>query len=150
MSRNKASFLVVGALGSLVGFSAQALSMSLAPIHAIPSDVTPVAGGCGIGFHRSVYGYCVRNGYVAAPYYAPPALVHRHRTMPRQSRRVHAHILTGLTHTAAVFPGDPGGGCSHRMPSVTLLALPPLRREKSCKLVALIVKKSMAHLSSSS
>lgn len=75
MSRNIASFLVVGALGSLVGFSAQALPMSLAPIHAIRSDITPVAGGCGIGFHRGVYGYCVRNGYVAAPYYAPPAVV---------------------------------------------------------------------------
>lgn len=56
MSRNIASFLVVGALGSLVGFSAQALPMSLAPIHAIRSDITPVAGGCGIGFHRGVYG----------------------------------------------------------------------------------------------
>ena len=31
------------------------------------SDVILVAGGCGVGFHRGPYGYCVPNGPVAPP-----------------------------------------------------------------------------------
>ena len=31
------------------------------------SDVILVAGGCGVGFHRGPYGYCVPNGPVVAP-----------------------------------------------------------------------------------
>ena len=33
------------------------------------SDVLLVAGGCGPGFHRDAYGYCVPNGRVCPPGY---------------------------------------------------------------------------------
>jgi hypothetical protein len=36
------------------------------------SDVILVAGGCGVGFHRGPYGYCVPNGPVAAPVVVGP------------------------------------------------------------------------------
>jgi hypothetical protein len=37
------------------------------------SDVILVAGGCGVGFHRGPYGYCVPNGPVAVgPRACPP------------------------------------------------------------------------------
>jgi hypothetical protein len=61
-------------LGSVVSFNAQAL-----PISALDSrpasEVTLVAGGCGIGFHRGPYGGCRANagavvvtpGVVVAP-----------------------------------------------------------------------------------
>ena len=36
------------------------------------SDVILVAGGCGVGFHRGPYGYCVPNGPVAPPVVVGP------------------------------------------------------------------------------
>jgi hypothetical protein len=79
MSR-KLALTVVGALaGLLMSFSAQAVPASSTSAQIDRSGITLVAGGCGIGFHRSVYGYCVRNGYYAPPpppaYYAPPGLL---------------------------------------------------------------------------
>lgn len=78
MSR-KLTLMVVGVLaGLLMSFSAQAVPASSAPAQIDRSGITLAAGGCGIGFHRSVYGYCVRNGYYAPPppppYYAAPVL----------------------------------------------------------------------------
>ena len=75
MLRNSVAILVGSLLGSLTSLSAQAFPVSSAPAQIVRPDTIFVAGGCGIGFHRSVYGYCVRNGYAAAPYYAPPAVV---------------------------------------------------------------------------
>jgi hypothetical protein len=78
MSRKLALLLVGGVLGAMVPFSAHAFPVSAPPTQVESSGVMLIAGGCGIGFHRSVYGYCVRNGYYAppvpvpAPYYAPP------------------------------------------------------------------------------
>jgi hypothetical protein len=46
---------------SLALFSAQAFPISSLDSHLGPSDVTFVAGGCGIGFHRGPYGGCRPN-----------------------------------------------------------------------------------------
>jgi hypothetical protein len=71
MSKNSASILVCGLVGWFMSFSAYAMPISLAPAKIDHSAITLAAGGCGIGFHRSMYGYCVRNGYYAAPLPAP-------------------------------------------------------------------------------
>ena len=61
------------AIGSIVSFTAQAFPFSPPPEHPGKPDVMLVRNFCGLGFHRSVYGYCVRNG---TPYgYAPPVVV---------------------------------------------------------------------------
>jgi hypothetical protein len=73
-----ASLLVCGVMASIFSFDAQAFpgpSIS----QAAASNVIPVRGFCGLGFHRGPYGGCVPNGvpygYVApvvvAPYAAP-------------------------------------------------------------------------------
>ncbi len=67
-----ASILVCGVLGSLVSLSAQALPLVSAPTNVAGSDVTLVAGGCGLGFHRGPYGGCIRNGYYPPGYVPPP------------------------------------------------------------------------------
>jgi hypothetical protein len=36
--------------------------MPLAPLSGATPDITLVAGGCGVGFHRGPYGGCLRNG----------------------------------------------------------------------------------------
>jgi hypothetical protein len=66
--------LACGLGASTVSFNAQAFPSTLSPPVAT-SDVLPVRGFCGLGAHRSVYGYCVPNGVVVvAPpaYYVPP------------------------------------------------------------------------------
>jgi hypothetical protein len=78
MSKAIASILTCGMLlGSANLFTAQAMPLSFAPAKAAGSDVTLVAGGCGIGWHRGAYGYCRRNGsYVAPPViYSQPIVV---------------------------------------------------------------------------
>jgi hypothetical protein len=71
MSKNLAWILIGGLAGSFLSFGANAVPVSSAPAQIEHSGVMLAAGGCGIGFHRSVYGYCVRNGYYAAPLPAP-------------------------------------------------------------------------------
>ena len=71
MSKNLASILIGGLMGSFLSFSASAMPISSEPAKIDHFGVTLAAGGCGIGFHRSVYGYCIRNGYYAAPVPAP-------------------------------------------------------------------------------
>jgi hypothetical protein len=71
MTKNLAWILVGGLAGSFLSFGANAVPVSSAPAQIDHSDVMLAAGGCGIGFHRTVYGYCVRNGYYAAPLPAP-------------------------------------------------------------------------------
>jgi len=71
-------------LVAAVGFALAAVSANAAPTVPPPtvpeaSNVMPVAGGCGRGFHRNYRGYCVRNwrpsyrpyGYYYRPYYRP-------------------------------------------------------------------------------
>ena len=77
-----ASILTCAAIASLYSFGAQACP-GLSPLQVTASDVVPVRGFCGLGFHRGPYGGCVRNGvpygYVVAPVvvapYAAPAVV---------------------------------------------------------------------------
>src|SRR5499433_1894531 len=64
-------FLTLGvAIGvSFICFAA-AQSMPLAPLQQAQANLTiPVAGGCGLGFHRGPYGGCRRNGYYGGVYY---------------------------------------------------------------------------------
>src|SRR5262245_33309518 len=68
------------ALGVAIGVSffciAAAQSMPLAPLEQAPTSLTiPVAGGCGLGFHRGPYGGCRRNGYYGGAYYGGAVVV---------------------------------------------------------------------------
>ena len=72
MSRRFALILACGAL--LFSFGVQASPIVFAPMQKTASDVILVWDWCGLGFHRSVYGYCVRNGTVAvAPMVVTPS-----------------------------------------------------------------------------
>ena len=65
MSRGFALILACGA--SLFSFGAQASPVHFAPMQKAASDIILVWDWCGLGFHRSAYGYCIRNGTVAVP-----------------------------------------------------------------------------------
>ena len=65
MSKRFALILACGA--SLFPFVVQASPIHFAPMQKAASDIILVWDWCGLGFHRSVYGYCIRNGTVAAP-----------------------------------------------------------------------------------
>jgi len=63
----------IPALGVAIGVSffciTAAQSMPLAPLQQAQANLTiPVAGGCGLGFHRGPYGGCRRNGYYGGTY----------------------------------------------------------------------------------
>ena len=70
-----ASILACVLAASTFSFNAQAFPGTIAP-QVATSDVIKVRGFCGLGAHRSAYGYCVPNGvYVVPPpayYVAPP------------------------------------------------------------------------------
>ena len=72
MSRGFA--LILACSASLFSFGVHA-SPILAPMQQTASDVILVWDWCGLGFHRSVYGYCIRNGTVAAPPVVVPSPV---------------------------------------------------------------------------
>jgi hypothetical protein len=65
MSRGIALILACGA--SLFSFGVQASPIHFAPMQKAAPDIILVWDWCGLGFHRSAYGYCIRNGTVAAP-----------------------------------------------------------------------------------
>ena len=72
-----ASILACGLALSTFAFSAQAFPGAVAP-QLVTSDVIQARGFCGLGAHRSVYGYCVPNGVVAVvppAYYVAPAVM---------------------------------------------------------------------------
>ena len=73
MSRGFALVLACGA--SLFSFGVQA-SPIFPPMQKAASDIILVWDWCGLGFHRSAYGYCIRNGTVAvAPVVVAPSAV---------------------------------------------------------------------------
>lgn len=79
MDNDKDSFNSSMRFGGLDVFvNAQAFPSAFAPQKAA-SDVIQVRGFCGLGAHRSAYGYCVPNGVVVVPppayYVAPPVAV---------------------------------------------------------------------------
>ncbi len=63
MSKRFALVLACGA--SLLAFGVQASPILFAPMQKAASDIILVWDWCGLGFHRSAYGYCIRNGTVA-------------------------------------------------------------------------------------
>jgi hypothetical protein len=65
MSKRIALILACGA--SLFSFGVQASPILFAPMQKTAPDIILVWDWCGLGFHRSVYGNCIRNGTVAAP-----------------------------------------------------------------------------------
>ena len=76
MSRGFAFILACGA--SLFSFGVQASPIHFAPMQKAAPNIILVWDWCGLGFHRSAYGYCIRNGTVAvAPVVevAPPPVV---------------------------------------------------------------------------
>ena len=72
MSRGFA--LILACAASLFSFGVQASPILFGPMQKGASDIILVWDWCGLGFHRSVYGYCIRNGTVAvAPVVVTPA-----------------------------------------------------------------------------
>jgi len=65
MSRGFALILACGA--ALLSFGVQASPILFPPMQKAASDIILVWDWCGLGFHRDVYGYCIRNGTVAVP-----------------------------------------------------------------------------------
>jgi hypothetical protein len=50
---------------ALLGLAAGPVqAMPIAPLSGASPDITLVAGGCGVGFHRGPSGGCLRNGVV--------------------------------------------------------------------------------------
>jgi hypothetical protein len=77
MSKKFVVAVLYGALGAMASVGAHAMPASSSPTQATKSDFTLVRNFCGLGFHRTVYGNCVRNGVYpyAAPVYVPPVVV---------------------------------------------------------------------------
>src|SRR5262245_4618331 len=72
MSRWLALILACGA--SLFSFGVLASPVHFVPMQKAASNIILVWDWCGLGFHRSVYGYCIRNGTVAvAPVVVTPS-----------------------------------------------------------------------------
>jgi hypothetical protein len=65
MSRGFA--LILACAASLCSFGVQASPIHFAPMQKAAPDIILVWDWCGLGFHRSAYGYCIRNGTVAVP-----------------------------------------------------------------------------------
>ena len=66
--------LILACVASLFSFGVQASPILFPPMQKAGSDIILVWDWCGLGFHRSVYGYCVRNGtVVVAPVEVTPS-----------------------------------------------------------------------------
>lgn len=62
MRQEIALFAAIAAMLTFIAFGAQAMPVSSLKGAAKSVDqVTPVAGGCGRGWHRGPYGHCRRN-----------------------------------------------------------------------------------------
>ena len=65
--------LGVALVGLMLPYTANAAPAATTSEQFGKSGVLLVAGGCGAGFHRGAYGYCVPNGpVVVAPQVCPP------------------------------------------------------------------------------
>jgi hypothetical protein len=69
--------IAIATISALLAGSAAAMPTP-APYHA-DSEITLAAGGCGLAYHRNIYGACVPNGYgwgggavVAPGFYGAP------------------------------------------------------------------------------
>ena len=63
-------------IGITVAGIASGQAMPAAPLdQAQPGITIPVAGGCGVGWHRGPYGGCRRNGYYGGAYYGGAPVV---------------------------------------------------------------------------
>jgi hypothetical protein len=63
-------------LGITLAGMASVQAMPAAPFDQLQSGITiPVAGGCGVGWHRGPYGGCRRNGYYGGVYYGGAPVV---------------------------------------------------------------------------
>lgn len=76
----KAVSILVFGVASLFAAGAQAFPVASAPNGPVSEVFLQVREFCGLGFHRDLYGYCVRNGmpygYLApAPMVAAPLVV---------------------------------------------------------------------------
>ena len=66
--------LILACSVSLFSFGVQASPILFPPMQKAASNLILVWDWCGLGFHRSVYGYCVRNGtVVVAPVVVAPS-----------------------------------------------------------------------------
>ena len=72
MNKLFASVLIAGAV-ALSTVAAQA--MPFGGDRTQDGLVVPVAGGCGVGWHRGPYGGCRRNGYYGGPVVVEPGPV---------------------------------------------------------------------------
>ena len=109
--RSIASILVCGALGSLVSLSAQALPLVSAPANVAGPDVTLVAGGCGLGFHRGPYGGVFATAIIRRATCRRPPMCRRPVTCRRSRRpwflgRADARMATRSTRMAAVIRSE--------------------------------------------
>lgn len=60
----------------IAGAVTSAQAAPAASIDRSPSEITiPVAGGCGVGWHRGPLGACRRNGYYGGVYFGPGSAV---------------------------------------------------------------------------
>jgi hypothetical protein len=71
MSKQLASILVCGALGSLFSLNVEAFPISSPLVEGTVPNVTLARSVCGLGFHRSTNGRCATNGAFLPPAYAP-------------------------------------------------------------------------------
>jgi hypothetical protein len=67
-----ASVVVCGVMASFLACEARAFPVASVSARITTPDVLQVRDFCGLGFHRDIYGYCVRNG---VPYVAPGPVV---------------------------------------------------------------------------
>jgi hypothetical protein len=59
-------------IAAAVGLSAVPAQAPFGSSQTYGSLIVPVAGGCGVGFHRGPYGGCVRNGHYGDPVVVAP------------------------------------------------------------------------------
>ena len=76
---------LAAAIGVSLFCVAATSAMPLALLDQTQASLTiPVAGGCGLGFHRGPYGECRRNGYYGGAYYGGVGGAHYGGAVARQ------------------------------------------------------------------
>ncbi|MFZ0055445.1 MAG: hypothetical protein WAL09_11645 [Pseudolabrys sp.] len=76
---------LAAAIGVSLFCVAATSAMPLALLEQTQASLTiPVAGSCGLGFHRDPYGECRRNGYYGGAYYGGVGGAHYGGAVARQ------------------------------------------------------------------